>query len=166
VGVGDYRSLWHPANDGTTILDIVDFVAFHSYDAFAVRGQIEEIERRTNKPVLLEEMGWPTSPGEYPQPSHSTYDESTQNLLYRTMLAAARETDIAGVMQWTLYDYTPRSSTHNERPSSFEEHFGLVRTDGSFKPAAAIFKDDYTGRILPSDTRTYRPLTPAGKRNK
>jgi hypothetical protein len=39
-----------------------------------------------------------------------------------------------------------------------ERHFGLVRQDGSFKPAAAVFKDLYTAQPLPSETRTDVPL--------
>jgi hypothetical protein len=33
------------------------------------------------------------------------------------------------------------------------------------KPAADVFRDAYSARILPSETKTYLPLTPAGKRN-
>lgn len=166
VGVGDYKSLWYPAKDGTTIMSFVDFVSFHSYDAGALPKQIAEVKARTSKPVLLEEMGWPTSPGAVPAPPGAVFDEATQNYLYTTMLKASKEGDIAGVMQWTLWDYRHRSTVREDQLPNYEEHFGLVRTDGTFKPAADIFKNDYTGRALPSDTRTWEPLTPAGKRNK
>jgi endo-1,4-beta-mannosidase len=165
VGAGDYASLWTPASDGTTILSFVDIASFHCYDAGRVQEQIRETERHTTKPVFLEEMGWPTAGGDEPPPANATFDEATQAYLYTTMLAAANEEDIAGVAQWVLWDYTPRSTTGGRR-SSYEEFFGLIRTDGTLKPAAGIFKNDYSARALPSTTGTGTPLTPAGKRNK
>lgn len=154
VGVGDYRSLWQPSSNGTTILDIVDFAAFHCYNVGALSSQIAEIKRRTGKPVLLEEMGWPTARGQQPPRADAVYDEPTQTFLYTSMLQESKATNIAGVVQWTLSDYTkPISPT-----PSFEDFFGLVRRDGTFKPAALIFKNNYEGRLLPSNTLTEVPL--------
>jgi hypothetical protein len=164
VGVGDYSSLWYPASDGTTLLSFVDIAAFHCYDAGALSGQIAEIKQHTTRPIFLEEMGWPTASGDEKPPPGATFNEETQNFLYRAMLGDSKAHDIAGVVQWTLWDYTPRSTTGG-RTASYEEHFGLVRTDGSFKPAAAIFQNDYAARDLPSNTKTHLPLTPADKRN-
>jgi hypothetical protein len=159
VGVGDYRSLWYPSSNGTTILSLVDFAAFHCYDAAALGPQIAEIKQHTDKPVLLEEMGWPTSPGTKAPTPNATYDEPTQQFLYTTMLQTSRDANIAGVLQWTLWDFAPASTLR----ADFQEHFGLVRRDGSLKPAASVFKVGYSGRVLPSDTRTYVPLTNADK---
>jgi hypothetical protein len=165
VGVGNYRNLWHPASDGTTILSFTDVAAFHSYDAGGLQGQIEELKRHTSMPILLQEMGWPTSHGDEAPPPNADYSEATQTFLYRTMLQTSTQNDIAGVVQWTLYDFIPKSTTGN-RYASFEEYFGLLRLDGSPKPAAAIFRENYPARALPSDTKTFEPLTPAGKRNR
>ena len=165
VGVARSSSLLYPANDGTTILSFVDFAAFHSYDAGAITVQISELKAHTQKPLLLEEMGWPTAIGAEPPPDNAVFDESTQSYLYKNMLDAARQQDIGGVVQWTLYDFPPKS-TSGGRTASYEENFGLVRLDGSLKPAAAIFSQGYTARDLPSDKKTYEGLTPAGKRNK
>jgi hypothetical protein len=159
VGVGNYASLWYPANDGTTILSFVDFVAFHTYSAGALSGQIKELKRRTTKPVLLEEMGWPTSPGSQPPTPGAVYDEATQSFLYNSMLADSKALDIAGVVQWTLWDYAPGATVER----NFEEHFGLVRRDGSFKPAAQIFREQYVAFPLSSDTRTNVPLDTADR---
>jgi hypothetical protein len=155
----DYRSLWYPARNGTTILSLVDFASFHCYDAAALSPQINEIKAHTGKPILLGEMGWPTGQGSKPAPPNATYDEATQDFLYRTMLKTSVDADIAGVLQWTLWDFIPGSTLG----ADFEEYFGLVRRDGTFKPAAVVFKDGYSGRILPSDTRTYLALTPPDK---
>src|SRR6188508_3426470 len=107
VGVGNYKNLWYMATNGSTILGLVDFVAFHCYDAGALAGQIAEIKKRTSKPILLEEMGWPTSPGRDPMPENALFDEATQSFLYTTMLDASKGADIAGAVQWTLWDYLP-----------------------------------------------------------
>lgn len=162
VGVGDYRDLWYPAADGTTIMSFVDFVAFHTYDAGALSGQISAIKSRTTMPILLEEMGWPTSSGEEAPTPNAVYDEPTQTFLYTSMLNDAKGANIAGVMQWTLYDFTVKFI--NLVPGR-ERFFGLVKSDGTFKPAAQVFKNNYPARILPSDTKTYIPLDTSARPN-
>jgi len=157
VGVGNYRNLWESANDGTTILSFVDFAAFHCYDAGALGAQIADTKAHTQKPVLLEEMGWPTAPGAN-APKGVVFSETQQNYLYNTMLAASKSNHIAGVIQWTLSDF-PAASTTAGKYASYEENFGLIRLDGSLKPAANIFKTGYTARELPSDTITNEGLS-------
>ena len=43
VGVADYNSLWL-GNQGQRLIDIVDFVSFHCYDAGGLQAQIEVVE--------------------------------------------------------------------------------------------------------------------------
>jgi Cellulase (glycosyl hydrolase family 5) len=155
VGVGDYRSLWYEADNGDTILDISDFVSFHCYDAGNLASQVAEIKTRTAKPILLGEMGWPTSTGGEPPRPGATFDEPTQDYLYTTMLAQAKTARIGGVLQWTLFDFD-ESKAH--LVVGFERYFGLFRRDGTPKPAAAIFQQNYTAPLLPSDTKTNIPL--------
>ena len=162
VGVGNYQSLWQPASNGTSLLSFVDFVAFHCYDAGALGEQISEIKSHTSKPILLEEMGWPTSAGKEKAPANAIYDESTQAFLYRTMLDTAKQADIAGVMQWTLSDYAAGATIHD----NFESYFGLFKRDGSTKPATAIFKSVYTALPLGSNTHSSIPLDTSDKPNK
>ena len=162
VGVGDYRTLWYEADNGDTILDISDFVSFHCYDAGALAGQIEEIRSRTRKPILLGEMGWPTSTGGEPARPGATFDEATQNFLYTSMLNDAKAANIGGVLQWTLFDFDD-SKAH--LVVGFERYFGLFRRDGIAKPAAAIFKDNYTAPPLYSDTKTDVPLDTSDRPN-
>jgi hypothetical protein len=155
VGVGNDANLWLPAKNGTTILSFVDFVAFHCYDAGALAGQIADIKAHTNKPILLEEMGWPTGLGDEKPIANAVYDENTQNFLYTTMLAASSSANIGGVFQWTLWDYWGSMTAF---VPGHERFFGLVRPDGSFKPAAQIFKNNYVSSSLPSQTVTHVPL--------
>jgi hypothetical protein len=156
VGVGQPDTLWVQGSQGQRIVDVVDFVSFHSYDAGGLRTQIDAIKARTTKPVVLEEMGWPTGPAQLSSP-RATYDEATQLFLYRTMLADARAAGLAGVIQWTLWD-NPPGDPKTTKPS-VEPWFGLVRLDGTFKPAAAEFRGAYPAQPLPSRTTTNVPLT-------
>ncbi|HET9492777.1 MAG TPA: hypothetical protein VFR15_00950, partial [Chloroflexia bacterium] len=140
---------------GLRMLDFVDFASFHTYDAGTLSAQVSAIKGWTEKPILLEEMGWPTAlGGEQPRPN-ATFDEPTQSFLYESMLRDAAGHDIAGVMQWTLWDYWG-GKTH--LVPGHERYFGLVRQDGTFKPAAAVFKERYSAVPLPSETRTDVPL--------
>ena len=157
IGVGQYANLWRPGPNGVTLLDISDFVSFHCYDAGGLASQIAAIKARTGKPIFLGEMGWPSGPAKK-STAQATFDEATQNFLYTTMLRVATEQRIAGVAQYTLWDFPPGLTT-GFKEAGIEENFGLVRLDGSFKPAAFIFRDQYSGRILPSVTITRYPLT-------
>jgi endo-1,4-beta-mannosidase len=156
IGMGQYQNLW-VQSAGKRLIDIVDFISFHCYDAGGLRPQIDAIQAHTGKPILLEEMGWPTGPAELSRPN-AVYDEATQQFLYRAMLADARASSLVGVAQWTLADNPLGTPEHYIEPT-IESWFGLVRRDGSFKPAAAEFRDGYPAPLLPSRTATNLPLT-------
>ena len=51
------------------------------------------------------------------------------------MLEAAEQEGAAGAVAWCLYDY-PIGNPN-------ESHFGLVRSDGTLKPAAALLKKTF-----------------------
>jgi hypothetical protein len=152
VGMGKAENLW-AAPQRQRVLDFVDFASFHSYDAGAFAGQIAAVRQHTALPIVVTEFGWPSGPPEK-STAAATYDAPTQQYLYRTMLPAARAAGIAGMMQWTLWDYDPRGAP------SFEDFFGLLTRDGAYKPAAADFRDLYPAKPLPSRTHSAVPLTP------
>jgi len=95
------------------------------------------------RPLLLGEFGLCTSrdpvfgvPASLrEQMNEATGTEAEQARLYAIILAAAEKEHVAGVLPWCLYDY-PLNNPN-------ESHFGLVRTNGSLKPAAAILKKTY-----------------------
>ncbi|MEO5952849.1 MAG: cellulase family glycosylhydrolase, partial [Chloroflexia bacterium] len=155
VGVGNYQTLWYKSDHADTILEISDFVQFHCYDAGNLTNQVNEIKARTKKPILLGEMGWPTSNGGQPPRPNTTFDEPTQTYLYTTMLDQAKAAKIAGVVQWSLYDFDDAKA---HLVGGFERYFGLLRFDSTPKPAYSIFKNNYTALELPSDTKTNIPL--------
>jgi hypothetical protein len=149
VGVGNYENLWLPGPDGRRVIDYSDVVSVHLYDAGAAERALEAVRGHTGKPILIEEFGWPTGPR-----CVRNYDEATQVLLYRTVLAAAKDR-AAGVVAWTLRDY---DAGPTDRYDTFEEHFGLFRPDGSLKPAADLLRA-YAAPPLPSAHKTDLPLT-------
>ncbi|HEX8221348.1 MAG TPA: cellulase family glycosylhydrolase [Chloroflexia bacterium] len=159
VGVASYQTMWLEAG-GKQLLDMVDFVGFHSYEAGGLSGQIAETKKRTSKPILIGEMGWPTGPGRLSTPQ-KRYDEPTQQFLYQAMIRDVAANDIAGMVQWTLWDHPLGNPNHYIKPN-IEAWFGLVRLDGTFKPAAGDFRDSYSVPLLPSTTHTDVPLTLPG----
>jgi hypothetical protein len=159
VGMGRYDNLWAQAwGRGPRIIDLVDIVSFHCYDAGGLRAQINAIQARTQKPILLEEMGWPTGPAQLSR-KDAIYDEPTQQFLYRTMMAEVKASPLVGVIQWALQDNLHNDHRLTAAGPSIETWFGLVRVDGSFKPAAADFRDSYIVPPLPSRTNSNVPLT-------
>jgi hypothetical protein len=147
--MGNYENLWLPGPDGRRVIDYSDIISVHLYDAGAAERALEAVRAHTGKPILIEEFGWPTGPR-----CVRNYDEATQALLYRTVLAAA-EARAAGVVAWTLRDY---DAGPTNRYDSFEEHFGLFRPDDSLKPAGELLRA-YAAPPLPSAHKTELPLT-------
>jgi len=143
-------------NRGLTAADISDFLSFHSYNAGSIDWQIHYVATRAPKPVVLQETGWPTGPP-CQQPE---YTEANQVGLFTLMLQGATKHDIAGMMQWQLWDLAPAGGRETH-----EGYFGLLRRDGTWKPAMPLFRDGWPGSSqvgapsLPSQTKTTLPLT-------
>jgi hypothetical protein len=146
IGFGNYANYWVKGPDGRSAADFVDFISLHSYDAGHIVTQIQDIKQKSGKPILLQETGWPTGPS----CNVSNYNETTQEFLYRTMVAAAQSEDIGGLLAWTMWDYRLGQS-HGGGIESRDDHFGLLHTDGSEKPAVADFRA-YIAPPLPSAT--------------
>lgn len=149
VGVAQAAALWQADAQGRTLLDVADFAAFHSYDGGAISGEIAAIRAHTRKPVVLEETGWPTGPcGADP-----LYQETQQVALYHGMIGAAAAAGLDGLLAWMLWDFPPTASSGGGLESE-QDHFGLLRLDGSLKPGALLFRDGYRADVLPLDSTT------------
>jgi hypothetical protein len=161
VGMGGYRNLLVAGPDGRRVVDYTDVISLHNYNAGDMARQVDELRAASGKPVLLGEFGWPTGPLCRVQ----SYTEAEQARVYREALAQARGR-VAGVVAWTLRDFDVGPS---RRWDTREEHYGLIRADGSFKPAADELKA-YPSEALPAQLRTdlpftgYGPLIPGGMR--
>lgn len=86
------------------------------------------LAKEWGKPVIVEEFGTSTT----------LCSEENQALYYRSVFYSALINGAQGTLTWCLNDF----DFMDERPYShhpFEEHFGIVRTDKTLKPAAKEF---------------------------
>jgi hypothetical protein len=150
VGMGQYDNLWQPGPDGRRVIDYSDLVSVHIYNAADAVRQLDELHSYTDKPILLEEFGWPSGPA----CAVAGFSEQGQLETYRQLLEAAQGRTV-GTVAWTLRDYDPGPSM---RWDTHQEHYGLYRSDGSLKPAAELFRA-YAVPPLPSSGPTGHPLT-------
>lgn len=119
---------------------LVDAVCMHFYKSLDKPHTEQEFEQylkifqATDKPVIVQEFGLPTS---------GDTTESMQAEYYNSLFALFDKNEIAGVMPWCLWDYGP--NFWSER----EAEFGLINYDLSWKDAAYVFRDYATGNRRP-----------------
>lgn len=102
-------------------------------------------QRKTGgaRPLIIGEFGMSTARDELhgveeslrAQIGAAPGTEADQARLYKIVLAAAEKDRVAGVLPWCLYDYPIKNPD--------ESHFGLVRSDGSLKPAAQVLRASF-----------------------
>lgn len=139
----------------------LDFLSMHGYSVYAswARHPLDEpilpfLTRLTaslgGKPVLMEEFGLPTAPpGQPTQPVRVMREDGTVEVLriaeeeaaafLERALEALYAAGAIGAFLWCFADYHPDLW---DRPPCdrmvHERHFGLLRPDGSRKPAVAV----------------------------
>lgn len=154
IGAGKRESFFRKSKQGYTIADMSDFLSHHSYNADALAEEIYEFQQKTNrqKPIILEETGWPSGPI-----FSTNFKESIQTEKYRKTLAIAKSHRIAGVLQWMLYDAEPTGAPPWD---DIGNYYGLIRKNGTLKPAALVWRDQYSGtKLPPATTVTKAPFT-------
>lgn len=129
------RATGRPVLVGTSDPDPVlaaasDLVSLHHYGPVDALGPRIAAARRFGKPVVVEELGFHTLPTAIPDP----HTEAEQSRYFATALAILREADV-GWMAWTLGDLPAGAVPGGRR---VERHLGLLRADGSMKPAARV----------------------------
>ncbi len=131
-----------------------DVLQYHEYTPKAVlfeRGvsRVSEViasQRRVGSPreLLIGEFGVCTArdPQFGADPALNTKladhpgTEDEQARVFKIILEAAEKGQVAGVMPWCLFDYPINNPN--------ESHFGLVRSDGSLKPAAIVLRETFS----------------------
>jgi endo-1,4-beta-mannosidase len=96
------------------------------------------------RPLLIGEFGMSTARDEQhgaapelrARMSAATGTEAEQARLYEIVLAGAEQGRAAGALAWCLHDY-PLNNPN-------ESHFGLIRGDGSLKPAARVLRETFS----------------------
>lgn len=120
--------------------DVVDFVSFHHWRSPEnLQERIEAYRAETNKPLLLEEVGYSTPAG----------NEMRQVDGLRAALTVAREKGLLGWVVWIAFDF-PTTATcippNCPSPDNAEHHYGLWRTDYTPKPGLAVLQDEFMGQ--------------------
>lgn len=107
----------------------VDFLSFHQFDATdpsQLQARITDYQRRTDQPLLLEEIGYHS----WKDALADARDETTQARILGEMITATESTNISGWVVWAALDFVPAPG----QPANYEHFFGLWRADLSPKP--------------------------------
>ncbi|HTP10265.1 MAG TPA: cellulase family glycosylhydrolase [Anaerolineae bacterium] len=112
--------------DATTANESVDFLSFHHWtDAPQLAQRIKALLSASNKPIVLEEVGYP---------AWNQDSETRQAQLLQEVLSTAEKSSLAGWLIWTAFDFVPPPG---QAPSA-EYSFGLWRADLTPKPALSV----------------------------
>jgi endo-1,4-beta-mannosidase len=128
---------WAQPEAATHLTELVDFVSFHYFEELEEYGpRLAALLDTTDKPVLLQEFVMSTWNSFWPH----GHTEAEQAHYYATLLGIHRQYPTAGYMVWTLRDFDSVPLAEFRRPwqRATQAKMGLLRRDGSAKPAAAI----------------------------
>ena len=138
---------WSSPEAAVTLADQVDFVSYHYYgwaDAFPAKYQALRTAVGAEKALVLGEFGLPTW-NSYLFPNGHTEEEQAN--YYAAIMGSLQERDSAGFLAWTLYDFEHVPSIVVGRlpwRRGPQKHMGVIREDGSFKPAAQFLLPNAT----------------------
>lgn len=99
--------------------------------------------KQTEHPLIIGEFGMctardpqhGTSPELAPKLNAAAGTEVDQAQVYSIVLEAVKQERVGGAIAWCLYDYPINNPN--------ESQFGLIRLDGSLKPAADVLRDAF-----------------------
>lgn len=117
----------------------IDVVDVHYYgDASGAADVIRAAQSVAGgRPVIVGEAGLSTPDG--------SAGEEAQARFYRVLERTTTALGVPPAAPWTFTDFTATAIPNN--PGANEYHFGLRRVDGSWKPAAAVVKESFTGVV-------------------
>ncbi|MBX6364481.1 MAG: Ig-like domain-containing protein [Gemmatimonadetes bacterium] len=134
----------------------VDFYDVHYYNlperAYGTLQRLVEIA--DGKPLFIGEYGYSTYVNNtfiHGVPFTVAAQEAMHVRMVRSINAAARELQLPTPSPWALYDFLPEAIPGDFHANPMELGFGLVRTDGSEKPAAAEVRALNAGGAIPLD---------------
>jgi hypothetical protein len=138
----------------------LDFVSFHYFGtAPDLPGAWQALaDALPDKPILLGEFGMSTWNSLWPD----GHTEGEQAAYYAGILAGERRFRSAGYLAWTLHEYTNVTLPQYRLPwiSAKQARLGVVRLDGTFKPAALLLTPgaDLTVAPIPGWRRFVKPF--------
>jgi len=101
--------------------------------------------KQSERPQIIGEFGMCTArdpqhgtgPDLLPKLTDAPGTEADQAQVYSVVLEAVKQERIGGAIAWCLYDYPIKNPN--------ESQFGILRLDGSLKPAANVLRDAFNG---------------------
>lgn len=117
----------------------IDVIDVHYYgDASGAADVIRTAKSvAAGRPVIVGEAGTSTPDGAAGEEAQARY----YRVLERTTVALG----LPPAAPWTFTDFTATGIPNNPDPKEY--HFGLRRTDGTWKPAAAVVKESFAGIV-------------------
>lgn len=119
-----------------------DFWDLHYYasDGLAHATMQEAIAAAAPRPVFVGETGFATAGDDAPPglPAGTPSLEAYQAHYYQVVEQAALSLGLGAAAPWTLYDFTRAAIPGVQEPDQYA--FGLLRTDATAKPAAAVVR--------------------------
>ncbi len=131
---------WATPQGAQAQIPLIDFVSFHYYAPAQELANAYTALRMMHPhvPIVLGEFGLPTWNSPFFPNGHTEAEQATY---YATILRSLRETDSAGYLSWTLYDfgYVP-SNVGGALPwqKGPQKAMGIFDSNGRPKPAAQL----------------------------
>ena len=121
-------------HDAQSTAPDVDFISFHHWwNGDDLSARIRAIHEQTDKPILLEEVGYSTK----------TMTDDEQANEFAEVLQTAHDENLLGWLIWTAFDF-PRTATCLPEPcesvDNLEHYFGIWRTDYTPKPSLSVIQ--------------------------
>ena len=153
VGVGFYENIWRTDSQGRSFASLSDYISLHSYNALDFGNEVYHIrEHEAHKPILMEETGWPTGPATH----DPHFTEAEQLKVWQLAMQTVVQQNLVGVLGWVLRDQVPNGLIS---PDDNQYYYGVIRRNGTLKPAALAFRSGFAVEPLPSVTTSALPLT-------
>ncbi len=152
---------WSSPAAAARLVGAVDVVQFHFYAPAAelAHGYAALRAAAPAKPLLLGEFGLPTWNTIFP----NGHTEAEQTAYYADLRSRLRGLDSVGHLAWTLYDFANVPATVAGRwpwQTGPQAQMGIIRANGSEKPAAALLAPGADLNIppVPSWARLLKPF--------
>ena len=131
---------WSEAANAFRLNDVFDVVTYHEYDSPKfLQDRLKDVVSKANgKPVMITEIGSTI----WHPPFITRTGEAAQASRLQAQLSQASRAN--GVFIWTLNDFDHvGKEVVGPLPwrQAQQRHFGILRSDGSYRPAAHVFKN-------------------------
>ncbi|HEV2639107.1 MAG TPA: hypothetical protein VGX23_28445 [Actinocrinis sp.] len=133
-----------------------DFWDLHYYssDGLAYATMHEAVLAAAPQPVFVGETGFATSADDAPPglPAGPASLEAYQTHYYQVVEQAALSLGLGAAAPWALNDFTQAAIPSRQQPDQYA--FGLLHTDGTPKPAAAVIRQAFQTAAVSDDVNS------------